>query len=66
MLTTTPRSLARPDGRRVAIYDLTPHAPADAPVVLLCHPAPGSGRFDPDPTATAHAAVGQAHLVPPR
>jgi len=44
-------------GRTVAVHDLTPNAPADAPVVLLCHSAPGSGLFDPDPAATAVAGV---------
>ena len=49
--------LTRPGGRRVALHDLTPDAPADAPVVLFCHIAPGSGRFDPDPAATAASGV---------
>lgn len=54
---TNPRLLTRPDGRRVAVRDLTPDAPADAPVVLFCHIAPGSGAFDPDPDATAARGV---------
>ena len=45
------------NGRIIAVHDLTPNAPADAPVVLLCHSAPGSGSFDPDPDATAAAGV---------
>ncbi|MDN5934247.1 MAG: alpha/beta hydrolase, partial [Pseudonocardia sp.] len=45
--------LSRPGGRRVAVHELTPDAPAGAPIVLLCHPAPGSGAFDPDPEVTA-------------
>jgi pimeloyl-ACP methyl ester carboxylesterase len=45
------------NGRTVAVHDLTPNAPADAPVVLLCHSAPGSGSFDPDPDATAAAGI---------
>jgi pimeloyl-ACP methyl ester carboxylesterase len=53
----TPQSLQRPDGRRVAVHDLTPDAPDGAPVVLLSHPAPGSGAFDPDPKATAAHGV---------
>lgn len=53
MQTTSTWHLDRPDGRRVAVHELTPDAPADAPVVLLAHAAPGSGRFDPDPVATA-------------
>ncbi|MEJ3657345.1 alpha/beta fold hydrolase [Actinomycetes bacterium KLBMP 9759] len=58
MTTKSPtRHIERPGGRRVAMYDLTPGAPADAPVVLLCHIAPGSGAFDPDPAATAARGV---------
>ncbi|GAA3247959.1 alpha/beta hydrolase [Pseudonocardia petroleophila] len=49
--------LDRPDGRRVAVHELTPEAPAGAPIVLFSHPAPGSGAFDPDPAATAAAGV---------
>jgi pimeloyl-ACP methyl ester carboxylesterase len=45
------------NGRTVAVHDLTPDAPADAPVVLMCHAAPGSGSFDPDPEATAAAGI---------
>ena len=45
------------NGRTVAVHDLTPDAPAGAPVVLLCHAAPGSGAFDPDPAATAAHGV---------
>jgi len=44
-------------GRTIAVHDLTPDSPADAPVVLLCHVAPGSGSFDPDPDVTAAAGV---------
>jgi pimeloyl-ACP methyl ester carboxylesterase len=54
---TTPRFLTRPGGRRIAMRDLTPDAPADAPVVLFCHIAPGSGEFDPDPEVTAARGV---------
>jgi pimeloyl-ACP methyl ester carboxylesterase len=45
------------DGRAVAVHDLTPQTPAGAPVVLLCHAAPGSGGFDPDPAVTAGRGV---------
>src|SRR5918997_3625352 len=45
------------NGRTVAVHDLTPDAPTDAPVVLLCHAAPGSGAFDPDPETTAARGV---------
>jgi len=44
-------------GRRIAVHDLTPDAPADAPVVLLCHAAPGSASFDPDPDTTVAAGI---------
>lgn len=39
------------------MHDLTPDLPADAPVVLLCHAAPGSGSFDPDPVVTGRHGV---------
>src|SRR5690349_18219262 len=45
------------NGRSIAVPDLIPDGPADASVVLLCHLAPGSGTFDPDPGATAAHAV---------
>ena len=51
------RHLVRPGDRRVAWRDLTPDAPADAPVVLFCHAAPGDGSFDPDPAVTAAHGV---------
>ncbi|WP_214403904.1 alpha/beta fold hydrolase [Pseudonocardia lacus] len=53
----TPQFLDRPDGRRVAVHDLTPGAPDGAPVVLLGHVAPGAGNFDPDPEVTAANGV---------
>lgn len=56
-MTTKTWHVERPDGRRVAVHDLNPDSPHDAPVVLLCHAAPGSGRFDPAPEATAAAGV---------
>ncbi len=43
-----------PTGRRIAA-DVT--GPDDAPVVVLCHVAPGSRRFDPDPAASASAGI---------
>jgi pimeloyl-ACP methyl ester carboxylesterase len=54
---TTSRLLTRPGGRRIAVRDLTPDAPTDAPVVLFCHIAPGSGAFDPEPEVTAAHGV---------
>jgi pimeloyl-ACP methyl ester carboxylesterase len=55
--TNATRHLVRPGDRRIAWHDLTPDAPADAPVVLLCHAAPGDGSFDPDPAVTAAHGV---------
>jgi pimeloyl-ACP methyl ester carboxylesterase len=57
MTISATHQIHRPDGRRVAVHDLTPDAPAGAPVVLLCHAAPGSGVFDPDPEATAASGI---------
>jgi pimeloyl-ACP methyl ester carboxylesterase len=58
-MTTTARqwSIERAGGRRVAVRNLTLDAPDDAPLVLLCHAAPGSAGFDPDPAGTAAAGV---------
>jgi pimeloyl-ACP methyl ester carboxylesterase len=44
-------------GRAVEVHDLTPDAGPDAPLVLLCHAAPGSGAFDPDPEVTAARGI---------
>jgi pimeloyl-ACP methyl ester carboxylesterase len=57
MTSNTPREIVRPGGRRVTVHDLTPDAPADAPVVLFCHAAPGAGGFDPDPKTTGAHGV---------
>ncbi len=38
-------------GRRVAVRTLS--AEAGSRTVVFCHPAPGSGAFDPDPSETA-------------
>ncbi|MCX6466078.1 MAG: alpha/beta hydrolase [Pseudonocardiales bacterium] len=56
-MTTKTCQITRPGGRAVSVHELTPDAPAGAPVVLLAHAAPGSGAFDPDPVATAAAGV---------
>lgn len=53
MTTNTVWHIERPDGRKVAVHELTSDVPAGAPVVLLSHVAPGSGDFDPDPAVTA-------------
>ncbi|HEX6139792.1 MAG TPA: alpha/beta hydrolase [Candidatus Limnocylindria bacterium] len=45
--------LTLPDGRTVAVHE----RPGDGPTVVFCHPAPGAGRFDPDPHATRSAHV---------
>ena len=47
-------TLTLADGRTIA-YQAT--GPVDGPAVLLCHAAPGSRRFDPDPSATHDAGV---------
>lgn len=57
MTTNAVWHIERPGGRRVAVHEMTPDAPAGAPVVLLSHAAPGSGAFDPDPTATAKHGI---------
>lgn len=43
-----------PDGRRLAVDET---GPADGPVVVLLHSAPGSRLFDPDPAVTAAAEI---------
>lgn len=54
----TDRLITLHDGRRLG---LTSHGdPAAARVVLLCHPAPGAGGFDPDPAVTGSWGV---HVV---
>lgn len=50
----TEHRIDRPDGRTLAIHDAGDPA---GPVVVLCHPAPGSRLLDPDPAATAAAGV---------
>lgn len=47
-------TITLPDDRTLA-YDVT--GPADGAVVVLCHAAPGSRCFDPDPVATAASGV---------
>ncbi len=42
-------------GRRVAVHRSAPLE--DARVIVVCHPAPGAGLFDPDPTATRDRGV---------
>jgi len=46
--------ITAPSGRGVAA-DVS--GPDGGPAVVLCHPAPGSRRFDPDPVATSAAGV---------
>jgi pimeloyl-ACP methyl ester carboxylesterase len=46
------------DGRRIGVQAFGD--PAASRIVLLCHPAPGSAQFDPDPVVTADWAV---HLI---
>ena len=54
MTTMTEHQIERPDGRTVTVRA---QGPEDGPVVVLCHPAPGSRQLDPDPAATAAAGV---------
>lgn len=42
-------------GRRVAVHRSS--FVEDARVVVVCHPAPGAGLFDPEPTLTARRGV---------
>lgn len=42
-------------GRRIGVTALG--EPAASRVVVLCHPAPGSSHFDPDPIASMHRNV---------
>lgn len=43
-----------PSGRQVGVHTLA--TVRRERTVVLCHPAPGSGAFDPDPEATAARA----------
>lgn len=54
MTTPTPHSIDRPGGGELSVWTI---GPAAGFPVVLCHPAPGSGRFDPDPKATAEAGI---------
>lgn len=51
---TTTHRVPTPDGRTLAV-DV--RGPADGPVLLFLHSAPGSRHFDPDPAATLAAGV---------
>lgn len=50
----TQHLIDRADGSNLAIWTIGPDS--GIPVVF-CHPAPGSGRFDPDPLASAESGV---------
>lgn len=52
--TFTEHRIQLPDGRVLAAAET---GPADGPVVVLSHVAPGSRLFDPDPAATARTGV---------
>lgn len=62
--------MTRNDGRRVALHTL---AEGGGKHVVFCHPAPGSGAFDPNPEATAARGItllasdrpGYGHSDPP-
>lgn len=47
--------LARPDGRNVAVYRLA--TGTTGRTVIICHPDPGSGCFDPDPEQSQSRGV---------
>lgn len=49
IITPTTTSIRLPDGRRASVHEL---AAGTGRTVVLCHAAPGSGAFDPDPDAT--------------
>jgi pimeloyl-ACP methyl ester carboxylesterase len=53
-IATPDRTIDLPDGRTIAVDE---RGPAGGPVVVLCHVAPGSRRFDPDPAATEAAGI---------
>jgi pimeloyl-ACP methyl ester carboxylesterase len=62
--------ITRTDGRRVALHTL---AEGGGKLVVFCHPAPGSGAFDPNPEATEARGItlvasdrpGYGHSDPP-
>jgi pimeloyl-ACP methyl ester carboxylesterase len=52
------RTVTLPSGRRLGVRGFGD--PAASRMILFCHPAPGSGGFDPDPLVTDEWAV---HLL---
>ncbi|MFI7436073.1 alpha/beta fold hydrolase [Micromonospora haikouensis] len=54
-MSSTGEMITLRDGRRMAVH--RSGADTGRRVVLSCHPAPGSGAFDPDPAATRLAGV---------
>lgn len=51
---TNPNQHLLTDGRRMAVHTANSGA---GRVILLCHPTPGAGSFDPSPTLTADRGV---------
>jgi pimeloyl-ACP methyl ester carboxylesterase len=51
---TTQHLITRADGGDLSIWTI---GPDNGTPLVLCHPAPGSGLFDPDPVATAEAGI---------
>jgi pimeloyl-ACP methyl ester carboxylesterase len=54
MTLSTQHHIERTDGSTLSIWTI---GSEDGTPVVLCHPAPGSGRFDPDPITTAEAGI---------
>lgn len=55
-MSTTTELVTLASGRRVAVRTLAQGAPGSRTLVI-CHPAPGSGAFDPDPAQTARRDI---------
>lgn len=55
MITTDIQRIHNAAGRAIAVHAL--QTSASGRTVVLCHPSPGSGMFDPDPFLTAAADV---------
>jgi pimeloyl-ACP methyl ester carboxylesterase len=51
---TTQHLIKRTDGSTLSVWTI---GPDDGRPLVLCHPAPGSGLFDPDPAVSAEAGI---------
>jgi pimeloyl-ACP methyl ester carboxylesterase len=54
MTRTTEHIIERTDGTKLSVWSSDTD---DGTPIVLCHPAPGSGRFDPDPEHTDEAGM---------